>query len=61
MQSTLEFVKFDEEDKGDIEKSAGGFYPYGIRPQEKDHTFYLCYYQLQGKLEARSHRWDQRI
>ncbi len=49
MRSSLEFVKFDEEDKGGIETSARGFYPYGVRPSEKDHTFYLCYYVLQGK------------
>ena len=49
MKSTLEFVIFDEEDKGVIEKSAGGLYPYGIHPQEKDHTLYMCYYELQGK------------
>lgn len=48
MQSTLEFVKFDEEDKGGVETSARGFYPYGVQPQEKDHTFYLCYYKLKG-------------
>ena len=53
MKTTLEFVKFDEEDKGDIENSAGGFHPYGIRPREKDHTLYLCYYQPQGK------EWDE--
>ena len=49
MQSSLEFVKFDEEDKGGIATSARGFYPHGVRPGEKDHTFYLCYYQQKGK------------
>ena len=49
MRSSLEFVKFDEEDKGGIEASARGFYPHGVRPGEKDHTFYLCYYEQQGK------------
>ena len=49
MRSSLEFVKFDEEDKGGIATSARGFYPYGVQVQEKDHTFYLCYYELRGK------------
>ena len=49
MQSSLEFVKFDEEDKGGIATSARGFYPHGVQPGEKDHTFYLCYYQQKGE------------
>ncbi|CAB4040085.1 Hypothetical predicted protein, partial [Paramuricea clavata] len=52
MRSSLEFVKFDEEDRGEIETSARGFYPYGVQPREKDHTIYLCYYELQGKQDA---------
>ncbi|XP_028397170.1 uncharacterized protein LOC114520990 isoform X2 [Dendronephthya gigantea] len=52
MRSSLEFVKFDEEDKGGIATSARGFYPYGVQAQEKDHTFYLCYYELQGSEDA---------
>ena len=52
MRSSLEFIKFDEEDKGGIETSARGFYPHGVRPQEKDHTFYLCYYEQQGEEDA---------
>ena len=49
MRSSVEFVKFDEEDKGGIATSARGFYPYGVQPGEKDHTFYLCYYEQQGE------------
>ena len=43
-------MKFDEEDKGGIVTSARGYYPYCIRPQEKDHIIYLCYYEEEGTL-----------
>ena len=60
MRSSLEFVKFDEEDRGEIETSARGFYPYGVQPREKDHTFYLCYYELQGKRSQWIHKEIER-
>lgn len=59
-KSSLEFVKFDEEDKGGIVTSARGYYPYGIRPQEKDHIIYLCYYEEEGTLNIyKKDKWNE--
>ena len=43
MKVVTEFVKFDDEDRGNIDYE-GGEYPYGIHRAEKDHMFFLCYY-----------------
>ena len=43
MNVVTEFVKFDDEDRGNIDYE-GGEYPYGIHRAEKDHMFFLCYY-----------------
>ena len=37
-----EFVKFDGEDRGNIDYE-GGKYPYGIHRADKHHMFFLCY------------------
>ena len=50
MKATSEFIKFDDEDRGNIDYE-GGEYPYGIHKAEKDHMFFLCYYTpLKGVL-----------
>lgn len=43
MSVVTEFIKFDDEDRGNIDYE-GGEYPYGIHRDEKDHMFFLCYY-----------------
>ena len=43
MNVVTEFVKFDDEDRGNIDYE-GGECPYGIHRAEKDHMFFLCYY-----------------
>ena len=43
MNVVTEFVKFDDEDRGNIDYE-GGDCPYGIHRAEKDHMFFLCYY-----------------
>lgn len=43
MRVVTEFVKFDDEDRGNIDYE-GGEYPYGIHRTDKDHMFFLCYY-----------------
>jgi len=43
MKVVTEFVKFDDEDRGNIDYE-GGEYPYGIHRTDKDHMFFLCYY-----------------
>ena len=43
MNVATEFVKFDDEDRGNIDYE-GGECPYGIHPAEKKHMFFLCYY-----------------
>ena len=43
MNVVAEFVKFDNEDRGNIDYE-GGEFPYGIHRAEKDHMFFLCYY-----------------
>ena len=43
MNVVSEFVKFDDEDRGNIDYE-GGEYPYGIHQGDKDHMFFLCYY-----------------
>ena len=44
MNVVTEFVKFDDEDRGNIDYE-GGEYPFGIHRAEKDHMFFLCYYK----------------
>ena len=44
MKSTSEFIKFDDEDHGNIDYE-GGEYPYGIHKAQKDHMLFLCYYE----------------
>lgn len=44
MNVVTEFVKFDDEDRGNIDYE-GGEYPFGIHRAEKDHMFFLCYYR----------------
>ncbi|KAL9984820.1 hypothetical protein ACROYT_G007155 [Oculina patagonica] len=48
MNVVTEFVKFDDEDRGNIDYE-GGEYPYGIHRAEKDHMFFLCYYTPEGQ------------
>ena len=48
MNVVTEFVKFDDEDRGNIDYE-GGEYPYGIHRAEKDHMFFLCYYTPQNQ------------
>ena len=43
MNVVTEFVKFDDEDRGNIDYE-GGECPYSIHRAEKDHMFFLCYY-----------------
>ncbi|EDO43694.1 predicted protein [Nematostella vectensis] len=43
MRSASEFLKFDDEDRGNVDYE-GGEYPYGVHKQDKDHTLFLCYY-----------------
>ena len=44
MVATSEFLKFDDEDHGNIDYE-GGAYPYGIHKAQKDHMLFLCYYE----------------
>ncbi|XP_068708333.1 uncharacterized protein [Montipora foliosa] len=48
MNVITEFIKFDDEDRGNIDYE-GGEYPYGIHRDEKDHMFFLCYYTPNNK------------
>lgn len=43
MNVITEFIKFDDEDRGNIDYE-GGEFPYGVHRDEKDHMFFLCYY-----------------
>lgn len=43
MKVITEFIKFDDEDRGNIDYE-GGEFPYGVHRDEKDHMFFLCYY-----------------
>ena len=44
MKASSEFLKFDDEDHGNIDYE-GGAYPYGIHKAQKDHMLFLCYYE----------------
>lgn len=48
MRVETEFVKFDDEDRGNIDYE-GGEFPFGIHRAEKDHMFFLCYYTPEGQ------------
>ncbi|XP_065071063.1 uncharacterized protein LOC135695808 [Rhopilema esculentum] len=48
MKSSSEFLKFDDEDHGNIDYE-GGAYPYGIHKAQKDHMLFLCYYEPDNK------------
>jgi hypothetical protein len=48
MKDVSESIKFDDEDRGNIDYE-GGEYPYGIHKGEKDHLIFLCYYSPIGK------------
>eukprot|EP00794_Sanderia_malayensis_P012893 gene12893-14220_t len=45
MKASSEFLKFDDEDHGNIDYE-GGAYPYGIHKAQKDHMLFLCYYEI---------------
>lgn len=57
MNVVTEFVKFDDEDRGNIDYE-GGECPYGIHRAEKDHMFFLCYYtpEKQNSTSVSGHR-----
>jgi len=44
MKVTSEFIKFDDEDRGNADYEEGA-YPYGIHQFQKDHMLFLCYYE----------------
>lgn len=48
MRVETEFVKFDDEDRGNIDYE-GGEFPFGIHRADKDHMFFLCYYTPEGQ------------
>lgn len=47
MRVEIEFVKFDDEDWGNIDYEGGEFL-FGIYWVDKDYMFFLCYYILEG-------------
>lgn len=51
MNAVSEFVKFDDQDRGNTDYE-GGVYPYGVNKGEKDHTLFFCYYEQIGRV------WD---
>ena len=44
MKASSEFIKFDDEDRGNADYEEGA-YPYGIHQFQKDHMLFLCYYE----------------
>ena len=48
MTATSEFVKFDDEDRGNMDYM-GGEYPFGIQENKKDRMIFLCYYQPENQ------------
>ena len=44
MRATSEFIKWDDEDRGNADYEEGA-YPFGIHQFQKDHMLFLCYYE----------------
>eukprot|EP00111_Clytia_hemisphaerica_P007703 TCONS_00022387-protein len=44
MRATSEFIKWDDEDRGNADYEEGA-YPFGIHRFQKDHMLFLCYYE----------------
>ena len=57
MKVAQEFVKFDDEDRGNVDYE-GGEFPYGIHKGEKDHMIFLCYYTPEHQPEFATRKYS---